>query len=382
MTIARIPLKRHGMRARTTLRQALSDSQLLGSVLEGDSWQPWRVLLIAAMGEALTEDERIIFQQLTGREREPGKRVDEFVGVIGRRGGKSRAISVVASYLAALTTHRLSPGERGVVLIVAPDLRQSAVCLDYVEAVFRQSPILRQLIEARTQRALKLTNHIDIECRPSDFRTIRGLTFIAGIADELAFFMSENSASPDFEVLNSIRPGLSTTGGPLFLISSPYARRGVLWDAYDKHYGPTGDPQILVAQAASRIMNATLPQSVVDRAMERDPALFQTIYLDVLSKRKNRRVLSTALDAIDGYLQEHYQAHLKPLLAYLKKQGRVVPLSEIGDHFAFSQMHPWHLESACEWLERKGLLQKVSVPFKLTKRSTERVEEPAYFLDM
>src|SRR6516164_1784629 len=122
-------------------------------------------------------------------------------------------------------------------------------------------------------------------------------------------------------------------------------------------------------------------QDVIYRAMEENPALFQTIYLDVLSKRKNRRVLSTALDAIDGYLDKHYQAHLKPLLTYLKKENRVVPLSEISDHFAFSQLHPWHLESACEWLERKGLLQKLSAPFKLTKGSLERVEEPAYFLD-
>jgi hypothetical protein len=122
-------------------------------------------------------------------------------------------------------------------------------------------------------------------------------------------------------------------------------------------------------------------QDVIYRAMEGDPGLFQTIYLDVLSKRKNRRVLSTALDAIDGYLDRHYQAHLRPLLSYLKKENRVVPLSEISDHFAFSQLHPWHLESACEWLERKGLLQKLSAPFKLTKRSLERVEEPAYFLD-
>jgi hypothetical protein len=122
-------------------------------------------------------------------------------------------------------------------------------------------------------------------------------------------------------------------------------------------------------------------QDVIYRAMEGDPALFQTIYLDVLSKGKNRRVLSTALDAIDGYLDRHYQAHLRPLLGYLKKQNRVVPLSEISDQLAFSQLHPWHLESACEWLERKGLLQKLSAPFKLTKRSLERVEEPAYFLD-
>jgi uncharacterized protein len=123
-------------------------------------------------------------------------------------------------------------------------------------------------------------------------------------------------------------------------------------------------------------------EEVIYRAMEGAPKLFQTIYLDVLAKRKNRRVLSTALDAIDDYLDKHYQAHLKPLLAYLKKQNRVVPLSEISDHFAFSQLHPWHLESACEWLERKGLLEKVSAPFKLTKRSQEQVEEPAYFLDV
>jgi hypothetical protein len=122
-------------------------------------------------------------------------------------------------------------------------------------------------------------------------------------------------------------------------------------------------------------------QDVIYRAMEGDPALFQAIYLDVLSKRKNRRVLSKALDAIDGYLVKHYPAHLRPLLSFLKKQNRVVPLSELGDQFAFSQLHPWHLESACEWLERKGLLQKLSAPFKLTKRSLERVEEPAYFLD-
>jgi hypothetical protein len=123
-------------------------------------------------------------------------------------------------------------------------------------------------------------------------------------------------------------------------------------------------------------------QDVIYRAIDGAPDLFRTIYLDVLAKRKNRRVLSAALDAIDAYLDRHYKAHLKPLLDYLKKQSRVVPLSEMSDHFAFSQVHPWHLASACEWLERKGLLEKVSAPFKLTKRSLERVEEPAYYFNV
>src|SRR5262249_30217849 len=65
-------------------------------------------------------------------------------------------------------------------------------------------------------------------------------------------------------------------------------------------------------------------QDVIYRAMEGDPPLFQTIYLDVLAKRKSKRVLASALDAIDGYLDKHYRAHLKPLLGYLKKQNRVL----------------------------------------------------------
>ena len=52
----------------TTMRKSLSDKKLLGSVLVGPSWSAWRVLLIALMGEALTDTER---ETLTGREREP-----------------------------------------------------------------------------------------------------------------------------------------------------------------------------------------------------------------------------------------------------------------------------------------------------------------------
>jgi hypothetical protein len=120
---------------------------------------------------------------------------------------------------------------------------------------------------------------------------------------------------------------------------------------------------------------------VIYQAMELEPDLFQAVYLDVLAGRKKKKVLAAAIERIDQYLDRHYKAHLKPLLALLKKANRVMPLSEISDHFAYSEVYPWHLESACEWLEHKGLLQKFSVPFKLTKRSVEQVEEPAYLLD-
>ena len=51
-----------------SMREALNDPAILGSVLPGDTWQAWRVVLIASQGELLTNDERAIVTALTGRE--------------------------------------------------------------------------------------------------------------------------------------------------------------------------------------------------------------------------------------------------------------------------------------------------------------------------
>ncbi len=71
---------------------------------------------------------------------------------------------------------------------------------------------------------------------------------------------------------------MGTTNGLLVCISSPYARRGALWEFYKRHYGPDGDPGILVAHGASRDFNPELAQSIVDRAMERDTAAANAEY--------------------------------------------------------------------------------------------------------
>src|SRR6516165_5958918 len=101
------------MKPRISLRQSLQDPNLLGGALTGESWAAWRTLLVASMGESLTEDERATFRALTGRDREPLQRVDQFAAVIGRRGGKSRAMATLACYLAGLCEHTdaLVPGE-------------------------------------------------------------------------------------------------------------------------------------------------------------------------------------------------------------------------------------------------------------------------------
>jgi hypothetical protein len=240
------------MKPKVTLRKALTDPALLGKVLDGDSWSTWRTVLIAAMGEPLTDDERVTFTALTGRAREPLQRVEELAAVIGRRGGKSRAMAALVTYIGGLCEHPLVPGETGVALCIAPDQRQAAITLDYAAAAFEASPVLRQLIANRNADTLELTNGINIEVRAASFRRLRGPTYVGCIADEAAFWYSDEfSSNADTEILNAVRPGLATTNGPLIIASSPYARRGELWNTYHRHYGPDGDPLILVAQGTA-----------------------------------------------------------------------------------------------------------------------------------
>jgi hypothetical protein len=132
----------------------------------------------------------------------------------------------------------------------------------------------------RTADTRELSTGIVIEVRAASFRRLRGPTAVAVISTEVAFWMSdETSANADTEILNAVRPMLATTGGPLIIISSPYAKRGELWELHRRHYGPEGDPLILVAQGGSRDFNPTLPQRVVDRALERDRAAASAEFL-------------------------------------------------------------------------------------------------------
>ena len=202
-----------------SMRQALNDPALLGKALEGPSWRAWRVLLIAAMGEALTDEERLVFAKLTGRPREPLERVDELWGIVGRRGGKSRAVAVLVVYEAALVDHSavIAIGEKPTVLCMAPSQKQAGVVFGYVAGILELTPMLAGLIKSRTADSLALANRIEIEVRAASFRNLRGVTAVAVVADEAAFWFDEASGSTntDSAILDALRPALATTNGPL-----------------------------------------------------------------------------------------------------------------------------------------------------------------------
>jgi hypothetical protein len=261
------------LRKIVTLRAALSDPDYFGDLLAGETWASWRALLIAIVGEEMTEDERVIFEGLTGRINGPAEPVEEFWGIIGRRGGKTRSMAVLGAYLAACCDHRarLAPGQRGQLPIIAASVDQAAEAFNYLSGIFAESPSLHPLVERETSDTLSLSSGIDIRVRPASYRTIRGITAVGAICDEIAQWRSEDSANPDREILRALRPSLGTTSGPLICISSPRAKLGELYNTFSRHWGADGHSSILVAKAPSRVMNPSLPQRVVDRAFEEDP---------------------------------------------------------------------------------------------------------------
>src|SRR5262245_32382560 len=185
---------------KTTLRTALENPQLLGGAIPGASWHGWCSRLLAAMGEALTPEELETYRRLTEREQPPTERVSELVAVVGRRGGKSRAIAALLCYLACLVDYRprLATGETGVALCIAPSQEQAKIVLDYASGILAASPILRQLVRRSTSETIELTNRIVIAVRSASYRRLRGQTCIACIADEAAFWFNEDSSRPDY----------------------------------------------------------------------------------------------------------------------------------------------------------------------------------------
>jgi hypothetical protein len=183
-------------------------------------------------------------------------------------------LALCAVYLAAFHDYRrhLAPGERATVTVTAASSKQARVIFRYIRALLTNIPMLMKMVERETADAFDLTNGTTIEVHPVSMRTIRGYTIVAALCDEIAYWPHEDAAEPDYEVLNSLRPGMATIPNAMLLCaSSPYARRGALWDAFRRHYGRDGDP-VLVWKAATRTMNPTVGQQVIDTASEQDPA--------------------------------------------------------------------------------------------------------------
>lgn len=251
---------------------AMTDPHLFARPFADKSFSNWRALVAGFYGLPLTDEQAEVFRNLT--QREPAKEpFEELWLCIGRRGGKSNVSALLACYEAFFNDYsdRLAPGEVATVMVIAADRKQARSVMRYIRGLIESSPMLQQMVIRDNQESIELINRCNIEIMTATHRGSRGYSAACVICDEIAFWLSEG-ANPDAEVINAIRPSLGTLGGKLIALSSPYARRGVLWQAFRNYYGKADSKRVLVAKAPTAIMNPTLPKHVIEQAYEEDPA--------------------------------------------------------------------------------------------------------------
>lgn len=255
--------------------QAIHDANLLRPWFKRlADWNAWLAFLAALFALPMTPEQAEAYRKHTGRTDTPEQPFAEAWLVIGRRGGKSFMMALTAVFLGTFRTYRqyLQPGERATVRVMAADVKQARVIFRYIEAILHGVPMLARMIEGESKTSFDLDNAVTIEVGTASSRSSRGYTYAAVLCDEIAFWPTDDAAEPDYAVLEAIRPGMATIPGAVLLCgSSPYARRGALWDAHRRYHGKDGAP-VLVWQGSSQEMNPTLSKDVVATAYERDPA--------------------------------------------------------------------------------------------------------------
>lgn len=251
--------------------EAMSDPQLFGNQFRGESWDHWRALLAGFYGLELTADQRTMYETLTQRTDTPAPTFRELWLSIGRRGGKSNIAALIAVFEAFFNdyTDKLAAGEVATVMVIAENRKQARNVMRYIRGLVNSTPMLAAMVVKETEESLELVNRCEIAIQTATHRGSRGYSVACAILDECAFWLNEG-ANPDREILKAIRPSLATLDGKLIALSSPYARRGILWEAYRMHYGQESR-RILVAKAPTELMNPVIPQEIIKEAYEDDP---------------------------------------------------------------------------------------------------------------
>ncbi|MBI4540568.1 MAG: hypothetical protein HY704_13790, partial [Gemmatimonadetes bacterium] len=237
-----------GAGASVTILDALSDPNLFARQFAGESWTAWRAFLAALFGLASDGDALALYRECTGRETPPAGLAREAWVVAGRRAGKSRIAAVVAVFLACFRDYGkvLAPGEVGTVMVLAADRKQARTVLRYMRGLLTGSRLLARMVAHETRESIELRNRVVIEVHTSSYRAVRGYTIVAAVLDEIAFWPDPESANPDVETVNALRPAMATVPGALLLATStPYARRGALWTAFERHHGQDDDPVLV-----------------------------------------------------------------------------------------------------------------------------------------
>jgi hypothetical protein len=119
-------------------------------------------------------------------------------------------------------------------------------------------------------------------------------------------------------------------------------------------------------------------REVLPQALELNPAFFKTVYTDLLNTKKTIKNVTSALDAVDGFIAERATTLFAPILDYLREVRETRSCTEIENHFE-RNLGVHGVTTACEYLADQGLIGKASTAVRLTKKSNIDVQELAFY---
>ncbi|RPJ49517.1 MAG: nucleotidyltransferase domain-containing protein [Chloroflexi bacterium] len=129
------------------------------------------------------------------------------------------------------------------------------------------------------------------------------------------------------------------------------------------------------------LLNGVVPgREALDQALKYNPVFFEAVYTGLINGPKTEDAIGAALERIDGYLAERADRVFKPVLDYLAQANGLCTAAEMSAYFK-KKVQVDGLGGVYEWLARRGMIQKLSSPTHLTRKSQVTLDEPAYYYD-
>jgi hypothetical protein len=242
----------------------------------------WRATIKAMYGSPLTPEERDTFRELAQRDPPPNG-ADEFLAVVGRRGGKSETIARVACFEAVHGGHAvaLAPGQVALIPIISPLREQSREIIGYVRGL-AEMPGVREFVLDMTAESVRFKTNVEVRVMTADSVAVVGRTVVCAIRDELARFPGDDSATPDREIDASLRPALAPLRGAprrrLLGITSAYMREGIAYEADRDHFGRDG-ADVLVVRGTVEQFNPNIDRDWLARERRKSERDYRREYL-------------------------------------------------------------------------------------------------------
>jgi hypothetical protein len=136
-----------------------------------------------------------------------------------RQWGKSTVV-------AAKALHRAWTRPESLVVVAGPSARQSGEFLEKAER-FARALGVRPKGDGHNEMSLALPNGSRMVALPGNDATVRGFSAVS-------LLLIDEAAQVSDELYDAVRPMLAVSGGGLWLMSTPYGKRGFFWEEWTR----------------------------------------------------------------------------------------------------------------------------------------------------